>query len=228
VDNLRLILLLTGAVVLVLIVVVHKRRHPRLRRQADWRLHMKEPKLSVRRTDDEDLGEDGAWDRQEPYRDEPIQPNLKGLASALPATNEVITLYLCRKDKSLIAGRDLVEAARRAGLSFGEMNIFHRLQEGLERPVFSVANLVAPGDFNPDDWDHFQTPGLTFFAQLPSAMSALDTWDSMLATATRMTELLDAEILDSNKTRLSRKRIGEMREQMRRWDREQDGSSDGG
>lgn len=100
------------------------------------------------------------------------------------------------------------------------MNIFHRRQEGVEQPVFSLANLVAPGDFNPDDWELFKSPGVTLFAQLPGPVSALDVWDSMLATATRLTELLDAVILDTNKLQLSRKRIGETRERMRQLDRD--------
>lgn len=220
-DDLRLILLLAGVCILALIVFIHRRQNPAGRRQADWRLHMKEPKVSIPRRQLEVEEETSDWHLAETYRDEPVQPGLKGLGSEHPPAEKVITLYIRRKDESPISGIALSEAARKAGLTFGEMNIFHRQHEGSDRPIFSMANLVVPGDFNPDDWDRFHSPGVTLFAQIPGPIDALDTWDSMLATAIRLTELLGAEVLDSNKTLLSRKRIGEMREQMRQWDRDQ-------
>ena len=213
-DELRLILLVIGGLVLAGIVVVHQLKARAVRKKPDWRIHRKEPRLSVK--DDDDMAAD--WSESASYQAEPVQPGLTGLTPAR-TIDQVVTLHIRRKDQGSIGGNDLCDAAKRAGLTFGEMNIFHRIQEGSDRPVFSVANLVAPGDFNPDDWDHFQSPGLTLFLQLPSDLPALDCWESMLATATRLTELLDAEILDSNRTLLSRVRIGEIREQMRQFDR---------
>lgn len=215
-DDLRLILLIIGGLVLVGMVGAHQLKARAVRKKPDWRIHRREPKLSERA--DDDMAAD--WSESTSYRSEPIQPGLTGLAPSR-SVDQVITLHIRRKDQGNIAGHELCDAAKRAGLTFGEMNIFHRQQEGSERPVFSVANLVAPGDFNPDDWDHFQSPGLTLFMQLPSDLPALDCWESMLATATRLTELLEADILDSNRTLLSRVRIGEIREKMRQFDRNQ-------
>lgn len=221
-DNLRLTLLLIGLAVLVVMVLVHFKRGKKNKTQANWRVHAQEPKLGSRRhqgVDDLEEVDEGSADAEDEYREQPIQPALKGFA-APTHESEVITLYIRRRDQGRIPGPALADAARRAGLTFGEMNIFHRRQEGVDQPVFSLANLVAPGDFNPDDWDSFTSPGVTLFAQLPGPVSALDVWDSMLATATRLTELLDGVILDANKLQLSRKRIAETREHMRHLDRE--------
>lgn len=223
-DDLRLILLIFGLIILALMVLIHLKRSNKTRTQANWRVHAQEPNLGkAKRTGGDAQGEEGI-DAQTgevtPYKDEPVQPPLKGFSPPPHQAGEVITLYVRRRDEGLIPGPALADAARRAGLTFGEMNIFHRRQEGVEQPVFSLANLVAPGDFNPDDWELFTSPGVTLFAQLPGPVSALDVWDSMLATATRLTELLDAVILDSNKLQLSRKRIGETRERMRQLDRD--------
>jgi len=222
-DDLRLILLAVGIMILVILVMAHRIHQRRPKTQADWRNRGIEPKLdaSQHASDESEANEDD-------IAQEPHQPSLKGIAPAIDANTEVITLYVRRKDQSPIAGPELTEAARRAGLSFGEMDIFHRVPEGLDQPIFSMANLVAPGTFDPQDWDEFTTPGVTLFTTLPGPVSALDCWDSMLATATRLTELLNAEILDAQRVLLSRKRIGEMRDRMRQLDRASGWGEEGG
>ncbi len=226
-DDLRLTLLIIGLLILAVMVIGHRKRAQKTKAQANWRVHAKEPSLGkdnpMGLPQEEELAEHGSEDALEDekaYREEPVQASLRGFSPPAHEAEQVITLYVRRRDGGLIAGPALADAARRAGLTFGEMNIFHRRQEGVEQPVFSLANLVAPGDFNPDDWESFRSPGVTLFAQLPGPVSALDIWDSMLATATRLTELLDAIILDANRLQLSRKRIAETRELMRQLDRE--------
>ncbi len=135
------------------------------------------------------------------------------------AADKIVTLYVQRKQERRLGGNELHDAARKAGLDFGEMNIFHRLQEGASEPVFSMANLTAPGHFDPAHWSSFDTPGVTFFLTLPAPVSALDAWDAMLATARRMAELLDAEVLDDARCQVSRQRIAQMRDEMRDYDR---------
>lgn len=219
-DELRALLLLIGCVILAGLFIAHRRRSHKPRHQADWRTQGQAPTFDRTASRDEgESDEDDSLSTETSYRDQPIQPGLKGISPPLNEYSEVITLYVRKKTGQPISGSALSSAAKRAGLTFGEMNIFHRIQEGFDQPVFSMANGVAPGDFNPDDWDHFETPGISLFAKLPGPISALDCWDSMLATATRLTELLEGEILDSNRVLLSRKRIGEMRDRMRELDR---------
>ncbi|MDT8448561.1 MAG: cell division protein ZipA [Wenzhouxiangellaceae bacterium] len=131
----------------------------------------------------------------------------------------IVTLYVRARGDRRISGLSLLDAAIKAGLRFGEMKIFHRRHRGEPRPVFSMANITRPGSFDPSGWNLFETPGVTLFMTLPGPVSALDAWDAMLATGQRLSELLDAELLDDNHCLLTRQRTAQIREQMREFDR---------
>lgn len=136
-----------------------------------------------------------------------------------PGTPKIVTLYVRARDERQISGLSLLDAAIKAGLRFGEMKIFHRRHRGATKPVFSMANITRPGSFDPSGWNLFQTPGVTLFMTLPGPVSALDAWDAMLATGTRLSELLDADLMDDTQCLLTRQRIAQIREDMRDFDR---------
>jgi cell division protein ZipA len=239
VENLRLILILLGIIILAAIVLFHKPQGETRRNHQRWLSGRREPHLGTPDSDEPDPPATGR-DRDIPastanlaaglasarmlareedgeHRSEHSEPTQRVHSRAAP--EKIISLFVQRKDDRPIKGTELLDAASRAGLDFGEMNIFHRLHEGASDPVFSVANLTAPGHFDPASWDRFDTPGLTFFATLPGPVSALDAWDAMLATARRMGELLDADVLDDSRCLISRQRIAQMREDAREYDR---------
>mgnify|MGYP001190364653 CR=1 FL=1 len=136
--------------------------------------------------------------------------------------DRIVTLYVAAKAGRVLRGPDIVVAAEKAGLTYGYMNIFHRLVEGHpERgPIFSVANIRKPGSFDMDGIQTLETPAIAFFLTLPAPVSALDAWDAMLPTAQRMAELLDGVLLDESRNALGRQRIAGLRDEMRAWDRE--------
>jgi cell division protein ZipA len=90
-------------------------------------------------------------------------------------------------------------------------------------PIFSAANMVKPGHFDMSRIDQLSTPGLSFFMALPGPLSALDAWDTMLPTAQRLAELLDAIVLDEERNALGRQRIAHIRDELRAWDRKREG-----
>ncbi|MCO5094376.1 MAG: cell division protein ZipA [Chiayiivirga sp.] len=134
---------------------------------------------------------------------------------------QIITLFVAARGDELIDGASIVVAAEKAGLLYGDMGIFHRLADGkpTSEPVFSVANLVKPGHFDLRHVHDIETPGLTFFMTLPGPVSALDAWETMLPTAQRMAELLDAVVLDEERNALGRQRVAHIRDELRRFDR---------
>lgn len=136
----------------------------------------------------------------------------------------IVTLFVAARADDLIHGPDLVVAAEKAGLSFGDMGIFHRLVSGKPDagPIFSMANMVKPGSFDMRHIDELHTPGVSFFMALPGPLSALDAWDAMLPTAQRLAELLDASVLDEERNALGRQRVAHLRDELRAWDRKQE------
>ncbi|TWT23794.1 cell division protein ZipA [Luteimonas marina] len=136
--------------------------------------------------------------------------------------DKIVTLYIAAKAGQVLRGPDIVVAAEKAGLTYGHMNVFHRLVESHpERgPIFSVANIRKPGSFEMSEIQALETPAIAFFLTLPAPVSALDAWDAMLPAAQRMAELLDGVVLDEQRNALGRQRIAGLRDELRAWDRE--------
>jgi cell division protein ZipA len=137
----------------------------------------------------------------------------------------IVSLYVVAREGSKFNGSDLVVAAEKAGLEFGDMGIYHRLVDGHpeQGPIFSVANLTKPGNFDMGRVATLQTSGLSFFMALPGPVPALDAWDAMLPTAQRLGELLDGLVLDEERNALGRQRIAHIRDELRGWDRGHEG-----
>jgi len=135
--------------------------------------------------------------------------------------DKIVSIFLVARAGHALSGADLVVAAEKAGLVYGHMNIFHRMVDNHPElgPIFSVANLVKPGYFDLRAIKELQTPGVNFFITLPGPISALDAWDTLLPTAQRMAELLDAVLLDEERNALGRQRIANIRDEMRAYDR---------
>ena len=137
----------------------------------------------------------------------------------------IVSLFVMAREGEAFNGADLIVAAEKAGLEYGDMGIYHRLVDGKREagPIFSVANMVKPGSFDLTRLDALRTPGLSFFMTLPGPVTALDAWDAMLPTAQRLAELLDGQVLDEERNALGRQRIAHIRDELRGWDRDHDG-----
>lgn len=148
-----------------------------------------------------------------------------GRRPAQVPVERIVSLFVVAREGKLFSGADLVVAAEKAGLEFGDMGIFHRLVDGKRElgPIFSVANMLKPGSFDLAHLDLLHTPGVSFFMTLPAPMPALDAWDAMLPTAQRLGELLDGLVLDEERNALGRQCVAHIRDQLRTWDRDHEG-----
>jgi cell division protein ZipA len=181
---------------------------------------------------DEGLAHDGGGEHPVAQAELPLDAD--GEAGAAPASDvgkrndvafeKIITLYLAARAGSTLHGPDIVVAAEKAGLVYGHMGVFHRLIDNHHDrgPVFSVANIMKPGSFDMATIQSLQTPAIAFFLTLPSPVPALDAWETMLPTAQRMAELLDAVVLDESRNALGRQRIAHIRDDLRAWDRQRE------
>jgi cell division protein ZipA len=146
-----------------------------------------------------------------------------GLRADQPV-DRIVTLHVSARPGTTIGGPELVIALEKAGLEFGDQEIFHRMDDARPDagPVYSVANMVKPGSFDMRSIGTLRTPGLTFFMTLPGPMPALDAWETMLPAAQRCAELLDAEVLDEHRNALGRQTVQHIRDELRAFDRKRD------
>ncbi len=182
----------------------------------------REPTLGPTETGGEDEGSRPTSGDQRELEIDGSEPSLepqKPRRPPPPDPDRIVTLFLHAHDNHVITGAQLLEAAVKTGMDFGDMNIFHRTTENDSRPVFSLANAAKPGHFDRSTWHEFETTALVLFTTLPNPMSALDAWDAMLATARRMAEILGSELQDENHHPFSRQREAQIREEMRDYDR---------
>lgn len=235
-------LAIAGALILIAIAVFGRPRKPDQGRRVDGgkpeRPGMRrEPRFGDEDADEEDIhfGDQDELGENEDAIQEELELIERTLANdAAPsesplgqrgdtAPQRIVTLFVAARGDALIDGAAIVIAAEKAGLTYGHMGIFHRLVDGRPEaePVFSVANLVKPGHFDLRRVHDIETPGLAFFMTLPGPVSALDAWETMLPSAQRMAELLDAVVLDEQRNALGRQRIAHIREDLRNYDRKQ-------
>jgi cell division protein ZipA len=230
-STLRWVLIIVGLVILGLIFIFgnpEKKRKPRASRRESVRRRgavdsaaRREPTVGPSTADSEkgDETEAGNQGELEIGATRPEGQPRMTIRPPVPEPEQIVSLFLMAQDNHVITGAQLLEAAVKTGMDFGDMNIFHRSTEGDSRPVFSLANASKPGNFDRSTWHEFETGALVLFTTLPNPMPALDAWDSMLATAKRMAEILDGELQDEDHHPFSRQREAQIREEMRDYDR---------
>jgi cell division protein ZipA len=224
--TLRWVIIVIGLVILGAIFLIgspEKKQKPRAsRRKASLENDRREPTLDEPESA-EALELQGQGElpigRKEPALETPAKPKTPRKPAG-PPPEKIVTLFLLAAEGKPIMGTDLLQAALKTGMEFGDMDIFHRQADGSDTPVFSLANALKPGFFDKDAWNSFESSALVMFMTLPGPMLALDGWDAMLATARRMGEILGAELHDEDHQPLGRQKEGKIREEMRNFDRE--------
>ena len=114
-------------------------------------------------------------------------------------------------------GMDVVKALMDVGLMHGSFQIFHRMAEDTEIPVFSVASLLEPGTFDLSKLENMNTPGLTFFMVLPGELDGIEVFDDMLNTARGIAERTNCELLDEKGGALTAQGAGYIRDEIIRY-----------
>ncbi|MDH5611895.1 MAG: cell division protein ZipA [Gammaproteobacteria bacterium] len=111
---------------------------------------------------------------------------------------DIIVLYILAKPNKFLTGEKINSVAQANGFEFGRMNIFHRLDEK-GQAIFSLANMMEPGNFDPDTIHSMKTSGLTVFMQLSNLTHPADDFDEMLRSAYYMSEMLDARLCNQER-----------------------------
>lgn len=127
---------------------------------------------------------------------------------------DVLALYLRPARTAFFSGPDLVKAFSAVGMRYGDMNIYHHFGAGdlrSETPLFSLANMFEPGQFELTEIEQFQTAGLVLFIQFPAPLDGPVAFELFLNTAQRLAETLDADLLSEPKKALDSASIENMR-----------------
>ena len=131
-----------------------------------------------------------------------------------PQLEELLILGVMAKPDAPFGGDDLVAALRGQGLKFGDMSIFHRTQGDNGERLFSVANAVEPGTFDLSDLTALQTPGLTFFMQLPVPGDALETLEDMILSARTVAAARGGDVKDDTMSALTGQTVAHLKQRI--------------
>jgi len=119
---------------------------------------------------------------------------------------DIFIFNVVAKEGDLVRGHELLQFFLTAGFRFGEMSIFHRHlhSDGTGPVLFSIANMMAPGTFDPENMEQFSSQGVSFFLTVPNnEIDIKKAFDMMFVAIEQMAEEFHCDVLNEQRERLT-------------------------
>ncbi len=156
-----------------------------------------------------------------PQQLQTAKQNIKVVYDVLPENvEELIISHTILSKGEHFNGQQLFSALHKAGLVFGEMNIFHYPGDDKADTfaLFSLANIVEPGTFCLEDAVKFSTPGVSLFMRLPSRVDNNEAYDKFVRIAKTIADDINGELCDETRSQLTQQVITYKKEQIKKLD----------
>lgn len=186
-DPVSIVIMLLGVAVLAALYYMSLSTQKNVPKAKDMRIHaIRDEEGNLASSVKEDVDGDG----------QPIESS-----SASHTANKVIAqtqlvLFIAAKSDEGLNGNKLLNSFEKAGLSYGEMDLFHRMvmTDKGDVSVFSAANGVEPWTLNPDDIRNQSTPGVSLILNLPSLIDDIQAIEEYVYVAQMIAEDLNANL----------------------------------
>ncbi|WP_299659496.1 cell division protein ZipA [uncultured Psychromonas sp.] len=134
--------------------------------------------------------------------------------------DELFIFNIAAKQGERLGGHELLQFFLTSGFRYGDMNIFHRHEhsDGTGEILFSIANMMAPGTFDLDYMEQFNSPGISFFFTAPNdKISVNKSFDMMLRAVEQAAEEFDCEVLNEKREKFTPEQFMEYRQRLQQY-----------
>jgi len=227
-DALRWVLLIIGAIIFLLIFFLSKKKSSESRSRSSEKI---EPGFLQQQEQNDSVDNQTLSPFDEPADDMHLyateaDADTEELANEprmdLDNDEKLIVLYLVERHAGLLSGNDIIDALEQAGMSYGDMKIFHYFPDNIKnskQPVFSIANLVDPGSFDMRNITDLETPGLSLFLKLPGPVGSIRAFDLMVKVIEKLQSCLPLIVKDRSRNIVSKQMLMHLREEVVEYDR---------
>ncbi len=141
------------------------------------------------------------------------EPEPRAATAAKENMPELIQFSLVAANEQGFNGVDLVSALSEAGLVYGDLKIFERLDDD-NRVDFGVASMVKPGTFPEQDLHLFSCPGIVFFMQPRELDDPLTVFNDLISLIFLLSRQLQGEPWDAHRQPLTEEVISATRQRL--------------